>query len=90
MHADTAPWAEAIQMQFFREAPAWRKLEMAGELNRGMLLLAESGLYGRYPQASPAEIRRRLADMLLGAELAAQVYGPLVSVDDRATRRDDV
>ncbi len=61
MHADTDPWAEKMQLDFYRTAPAWRKLELAGDLTKGMLLFAESGLIGRYPQASPVEIRRRLA-----------------------------
>ena len=77
MHADTDPWAENLQLEFFRQAPAWRKLEMAGELTKGMLFLAESGLKSRHPRSSQAEIRRRLADTLLGSELAARVYGPL-------------
>jgi hypothetical protein len=79
LQADTAPWAEQLQFKFFREAPAWRKLEIAGDLTRGAILLTVAELERRFPQASPAEIRRRLADKLLGPELAARVYGPLVS-----------
>jgi len=30
----------------------------------------------RHPNASPEELRRRLADILLGPELAVRVYGP--------------
>ena len=75
MHADTASWADDLQLEFFREAPAWRKLEMAGQLTRGMRQLAESGLRSRYPQLSSAEMKRRLADILLGPELAARAYG---------------
>lgn len=77
LHADTDAWAEEIQFKFFREAPPWRKLEMAADLNNGMLLLAESGLRERHPGASPEEIRRLLADMLLGPELAAKAYGSI-------------
>lgn len=77
LHADTDAWAEDIQFKFFREAPAWRKLELAGDLTKGMMQLAESGLRNRHPNASPTEIRRLLADMLLGPELAIKVYGPL-------------
>lgn len=39
--------------------------------------LALSGLRARHPEATPQELRRRLADLLLGPDLAAQVYGPL-------------
>jgi len=77
MHADTAEWAERIQLQHFRDAEPSRKLEMAADLTSTVLSLAETGLRNRHPQSSPAEIRRRLADMLLGPELAVRVYGPL-------------
>jgi len=77
MHADTAPWAEEIQFRFFREAPAWRKLQVADDLTRGMLQLVQTGLEARHPDDTPAQIRRRLADVVLGEELALRVYGPL-------------
>jgi hypothetical protein len=41
------------------------------------VLLTESGLESQHPGASPSEIRRRLADLLLGSELAVLVYGSL-------------
>jgi len=31
----------------------------------------------RYPQASEGELRRRLAGLLLGEELACKIYGEL-------------
>lgn len=74
---DTTPEAEAVLMELLRKAPAWRKLQMVGELNAAVRTLALSGLRERYPQASPEELRRRLADMLLGPELAEKAYGPL-------------
>jgi hypothetical protein len=60
-----------------RQAPAWRKLEMLGQMNETVRTLALSGLRQRHPQATPQELRRRLADLLLGPTLAEQVYGPL-------------
>lgn len=74
---DTDPKTEAVQLDLLRRASAWRKLEMLGQLNEAAYTLALSGLQQRYPQASPEELRRRLADLLLGPELAARVYGPL-------------
>lgn len=38
--------------------------------------LAMAGLRMRFPAAGPAGLRRRLATLLLGAELAEKVYGP--------------
>lgn len=78
MHADTAAWAEDLQLKFFRDAPPWKKLEMAADVTQGMLSLAESGLRGRYAHESQAQIRRRLADLVLGTELALRVYGPFI------------
>jgi hypothetical protein len=38
-------------------------------------MLALAGLRQRYPGDTPAQRRRRLADLLLGPELAARAYG---------------
>jgi hypothetical protein len=38
--------------------------------------LAVAGLRERYPDDSPAQLRRRLADLLLGPELAGRAFGP--------------
>ena len=51
--------------------------------------LALSGLRERYPQATEAEIQRRLADRMLGEELAAEVYGPY-SVTEVGEESSDV
>ncbi len=74
---DTSPEAEAVLLRLWRETPAWRKLEMMEGLNRGARQLALMGLRLRFPDASPEELRRRLASILLGEELASRVYGPL-------------
>ena len=72
---DTRP--EAVLIDLLRRAPGWRKLQMVDRLNAGVRTLVLSGLRERYPNADAIELRRRLADILLGPELAAQVYGPL-------------
>jgi hypothetical protein len=74
---DTRPEAEAVLIEMLRQAPPWRKLHMVGQLNQTVRTLALSGLRQRHPEATPQELRRRLADLLLGPDLAAQVYGPL-------------
>jgi hypothetical protein len=40
-------------------------------------MLALAGLRQRFPQEDDERIRRRLADLLLGEEMALKVYGPL-------------
>ncbi len=79
--SDTSPDVEQILMGLLRAAPPWRKLEMVAQLNQAVREMALIGLRNRYPAASPAELQRRLAGLLLGEELATQVYGKLNSSD---------
>lgn len=74
---DTRPEAEAVLVRLLREAPSWRKLEMVGQMNAAVKTMMLNGLRERYPQDSSALLRRRMADLLLGPELASRVYGPL-------------
>ena len=75
MNRDTTPEAEAVLFRLLRETPVWRKWQLMEDLNRTARELALAGLRRRYPEATPEELRRRLADQLLGPELAAEVYG---------------
>ena len=75
---DTTPEIERLQMERLREMPPWRKMELVSEMNRTVQTLALAGLRQRHPDDSPHRRRRRLADLLLGPELAARVYGPLL------------
>lgn len=79
MNWDTSPEAETVLFKLWREAPAWRKLEMMEGLNRAARQLALIGLRQRFPNASHEELRRRLATITLGEELATRVYGPVAS-----------
>lgn len=75
LSADTHPEAERVQIELLRKLPAWRKLQIVGEMNQTVRTLMLSGLRQRFPHATDAELRRRLADLMLGEELAARVYG---------------
>ena len=79
MISDTHPKIEAHQVQLWRQAPSWRKAELLGQMYATVKQLAYQGLRQRHPGASEAELHRRLADLLLGEELAQQVYGPLIT-----------
>jgi len=68
---------EAFQIQFWRQASPTRKMHMLAQLNAAARTLALTGLRTRYPRASESELRRRLAGLLLGEELARKVYGEL-------------
>jgi hypothetical protein len=81
MNQDTSPEVEAILFAYWREAPAREKWQRMVELNHSARLLALAGLRRRHPGASEAELRRRLADLILGPELAERAYGPLPEPD---------
>ena len=75
--SDTTPEAEAVLIELLRQAPPWRKIQMVEEMNALVRRMALSGLQERHPHASEEELRRRLADILLGPELAEKAYGLL-------------
>ena len=74
---DTSPEAEQVLIELLRRAPAWRKLCMVEDTNRSVKDLLMAGLREHFRGDSPALLRRRLADLWLGPELAAAAYGPL-------------
>lgn len=76
---DTHPEVERVLNEMLREVHAWRKLEMMGQLNATARHLAMEGLRERYPEATEAELKRRMADLLLGHELAEKAYGPIAT-----------
>ena len=74
---DTSPDAEEVQIEIYRRMPVRQKLELVAGENRKARQLALAGLRQRHPHAGPEELFRRLMDLTLGEELAAEVYGPL-------------
>jgi len=75
LSADTSPCAEKIQIEIIRRMPSWKKLAVVDDLNETVKAFAVSGLIQRHPEASPGQIRRKLAGLILGEELANKVYG---------------
>ena len=73
---DTSADAERVQIEILRSMPSWRKFQLWNDLNMAMRHVALAGLRERFPSATPQELRRRLATILLGVELAARAYGP--------------
>jgi len=74
---DTSLEAEKVLIELIRQAPLWRRMQLTDQMSRTARELAIAGLRLRHPSASEAELRRRFADLNLGAKLAAEVYGPL-------------
>jgi hypothetical protein len=71
---DTHPKMEALQIQFIRRMPAWKKISMVDGLNDMVKTLAITGIKQRHPNATPEQIHRMLAELMLGADLARKVY----------------
>lgn len=76
--SDTRPEIASLQLKLLRQASAARKLAMLGQMNQTVKILAFSGLGSRYPDESAEMLQRRLADLILGPELAFRVYGAMV------------
>jgi hypothetical protein len=76
MLSDTHPEAEKVQIEGLRTMPVWRKLLIVSDLSMTARQLTLAGLRYRFPNASLAELERRLATLCLGPELATKVYGP--------------
>jgi len=74
LSSDTHPKMEALQIQFIRRMPAWKKISMVDGLNDAVKTLAITGIKQRHPNATPEQIHRMLAELMLGAELARKVY----------------
>ena len=66
---------EAFQIQLIQQMPAWKKLAIVDGLNETIKTLKISGIKHRYPDATPEQVHRLLAENMLGVELAQQVYG---------------
>lgn len=77
LYSDTDPKIEQMQIELWRQASPTRKMHMLAQLNASVRILALAGLRSRYPDATKTELRRRLADLLLGEELARKVYGEM-------------
>lgn len=74
---DTHPDAERVLIELLRGASPARKMAMVLNANRTARALALTGLRERHPGESASRLRRRLADLWLGPQLAAKAYGPL-------------
>ncbi len=79
-YTDTSPEAEQILLHLHRQMPPWRKLELLGQLNQMARMLALIDIRKKHPTASESQLKRLLADRLLGPELAAKAYGPLPDI----------
>jgi len=68
--------AEKVQIDIQRSMSAAEKFRILNGLIVAGQTLSLSCLRDRFLDARPEELRRRLATLLLGRELATKVYGP--------------
>ena len=74
---DTDVKSEEVLIRLWRSASPRQKLAKMLDANRTARILALAGLRQRYPNESEIRLRRRLADLWIGPELALKAYGPL-------------
>jgi hypothetical protein len=77
MERDTSPEVAARYDAMIGALPGARRLEIAARLTAGVRALAEAGLRSRHPDATPEELRCRLAALLYGRAVAARLFDDL-------------
>jgi hypothetical protein len=75
LSSDTTPEAERVRLARIRQMSATEKLAAVDAMTDLLRTLALSRIRQRYPDATPEEVRRLLAEQILGPELARKVYG---------------
>jgi hypothetical protein len=73
--SDTSPDAQRVLFQLLRGASASEKLRLTCDLIQTLRKLVLSDLSRRFPEASEAELRRRLISRLLSPEDVIRAYG---------------
>lgn len=73
--SDSVPEAERIRLARIRQMSAAEKLAAVDAMADLLRTLALGRIRQAYPDAPPEEVHRRLAEQMLGPELARKVYG---------------
>jgi hypothetical protein len=76
MISDTTPAARAVLTALYRKAGQEKCAMMALQMSADYRAITLSGIRARRPDATEAQVRRELARLVLGAELADRAYGP--------------
>jgi hypothetical protein len=71
---DTAPARLRRYVELLRAQAPHQRLAQAAALSRAVRTLAVAGIKERHPDASPDEIRARLAVRLYGREVARRMF----------------
>jgi len=74
LSSDTHPKMEQMQIELIRRMPSWRKFSVVDGFNETVKLMAIAGIKQRNPNATPKQVHRLLAELILGKDLAPKVY----------------
>jgi hypothetical protein len=72
---DTSKAARRRQLEALRAIPSAERLRIADAMSSDVRSLAEAGIRSRHPDASPAQVARLMAELILGLDLAAHAPG---------------
>ncbi len=72
---DTSPEIQGILFEMLRDVPPEKKLALTFDLIQTTRLLVFAGLRSRFPEASEADLKRRLIAKLLPREDVIKAYG---------------
>ncbi|HBO33745.1 MAG TPA: hypothetical protein DD636_03250 [Anaerolineaceae bacterium] len=75
LYSDTQPQIERMQIEIIRRMPSWKKFAIVDDLNETVRAFALSGIKQSHPNANAEQIRRLLAERMLGTDLMHKVYG---------------
>lgn len=75
LFADTDEETEKVLIELARATPIWKKFQQVASTTETCRAFAMAGLRRRYPQATEAELRKRLAALVLDRETVIKVYG---------------
>jgi hypothetical protein len=72
---DTDPEAHRLLIELARKTPVWKKFAQVAATTETCRAFARAGIRSRYREAGEAEIRLRLAALVLDRETVIKVYG---------------
>ena len=81
---DTAPAAEAVQIELLRKASVSRRLALARSLSTTVIELSRRAISRRHPDASDREVLLMWVRIHYGPELAQRLQAYLESPDSKS------
>jgi hypothetical protein len=76
---DTSPEAERVLVECWRKMTPAEKFAITAARSHELRESMMADLCVRYPDETPERLKRRLASLWLGEELAQHAYGPMPS-----------